>query len=276
MASAVDYLGPILERKRRENARRLTHRGLRPSARLAATPDDDRERQAVARLRRAPGSSLRVIAEIKLRSPSAGVIRAYEAGVVTQIAREYAQAGAAAVSVLCDGPGFGGSPLDLRRAARAVGVPLLFKEFVLHPIQIALARELGAHMVLLIVRALERSSLGALVDEVLRQGMAPVVEAADERELELALETRATIIGVNARDLRSFQVDPDKARRALELVPDGRIAVHMSGITSADELVRASGSRADAVLVGEALMRAPSGGTPSRPFGQKPNGTRVS
>jgi indole-3-glycerol phosphate synthase len=260
MASAVDYLGPILERKRRENARRLTHRGLRPSARLAATPDDDRERQAVARLRRAPGSSLRVIAEIKLRSPSAGVIRAYEAGVVTQIAREYAQAGAAAVSVLCDGPGFGGSPLDLRRAAGAVGVPLLFKEFVLHPIQIALARELGAHMVLLIVRALERSSLGALVDEVLRQGMAPVVEAADERELELALETRATIIGVNARDLRSFQVDPDKARRALELVPDGRIAVHMSGITSADELVRASGSRADAVLVGEALMRAPSPG----------------
>lgn len=260
MTSTVDYLGPILERKRRENARRLEHRGLHPIGRFAAKTEDDRGPQASAALRRTPGSAVRVIAEVKLKSPSAGVIRAHEPGVVTQIVRDYAQAGASAVSVLCDRQGFGGSPLDLRRAARVVAVPLLFKEFVLDPIQIALAREVGAHMVLLIVRALEGPSLGALVDEVLRQGMAPVVEAADERELELALGTRASIVGVNARDLRTFQVDPEKARRAIERVPQDRIAVHMSGITSAQELARVSRSRADAVLVGEALMRAGSPG----------------
>jgi indole-3-glycerol phosphate synthase len=142
-----------------------------------------------------------------------------------------------------------------------VRVPILFKEFVLDPQQISLARAVGAHMVLLLVRALDRSSLRAMVAEVMRQGMAPVVEAADEDELETALGTVATIVGVNARDLRTFQVDAERAQRILAGVPADRIAVHMSGIKTGRDLanVNAQG-RADAVLVGESLMRAEAPG----------------
>jgi indole-3-glycerol phosphate synthase len=259
MSGAVDYLGPILERKRRENARRAAHAAL-VTPRLPESGAADRGAEAIERLRRGPGQPLRVIAEIKLRSPSAGIIRAREPGLVAAFAREYADAGAAAVSVLCDGPGFGGTVLDLRRAAREVKVPLLFKEFVLAAPQVALAREVGAHMVLLIVRALEQSALETLVDAVLAHGMAPVVEAADEAELERALRTRATIVGVNARDLRTFSVDPERARRAFASVPGDRIVVHMSGITSAAQFAQAASSRADAVLIGEALMRSAAPG----------------
>jgi indole-3-glycerol phosphate synthase len=263
MSSGVDYLEAILARKRVENARRSRH--ARPwqgyAGRLVASDARlDRGASALIRLRRARGDALRVIAEIKLRSPSAGMLRARTPGAVQAIALDYMHAGAAAISVLCDGPGFAGSALDLRRVAATARVPLLFKEFVLDPIQVTLARAVGAHMVLLIVRALEPGELNALVEEVLRQGMAPVVEAADEAEVERALATRAAIIGVNARDLRTFRVDPERARRALERIPAERIAVHMSGIASADDLARVSGSRADAVLIGEALMRAPSPG----------------
>jgi indole-3-glycerol phosphate synthase len=179
---------------------------------------------------------------------------------VQAVAREYVQGGAAAVSVLCDGPGFGGSPLDLRRAAGAISAPLLFKEFVLDPIQVSLARSVGAHMVLLLVRALDPRALADLVDDVIRQRMAPLVEAADEDELEIALATRATLVGVNARDLRTFRVDPERARRAIARIPSGRVAVHMSGVVSSDDLRAVAASRADAVLIGEALMRAPAPG----------------
>jgi indole-3-glycerol phosphate synthase len=252
-----DFLGPILARKRREVARR--HRHARPvPARADAT--GDRGRIAVERLRRNGAVVPRVIAEIKLRSPSAGAIRPRSAGLIQTIAREYEQGGAAAVSVLCDGPGFGGCALDLRRAAAAISAPLLFKEFVLDPIQVTLAQAAGAHMVLLLVRALGTRDLNELVEEVLLKGMAPVVEAADEDELEAALGTRATLIGVNARDLRTFRVDPERARSAIARVPPERVAIHMSGVVSADDLRAVAASRADAVLIGEALMRAPRPG----------------
>jgi len=256
---APDYLGPILARKRVEVVRRLAHARLASTSR-ALPPFLDRAGAAVARLRRAGSQLPRVIAEIKLRSPSAGTIRVRAPGELTAVAQQYEAAGAAAVSVLCDGRGFGGSPLDLRRIRGAVGVPLLFKEFVLDPIQVGLARTIGADMVLLIVRALPERALCRLCDEVLAHGMAPVVEAADETELEVALRTSATIIGLNARDLRTFRVDPERAKRAIERIPSERVAVHMSGITSGDALAELSNSRADAVLVGEALMRAPSPG----------------
>ena len=177
-----------------------------------------------------------------------------------RIARDYVTAGASAVSVLCDGAGFGGTPLDVRRVVQAVQAPVLFKEFVLDPIQIALARALGAHMVLLLVRALGPESLQALVLETLRLGMAPVVEAADPDELGLALATGATIIGINARDLRTFRVDAEAAARVIALIPEGRIAVHMSGVGSAEDLARVAAGRADAVLIGGALMQAPEPG----------------
>jgi indole-3-glycerol phosphate synthase len=256
---APDYLGPILARKRVEVARRIAHAKLASTSR-AEPPFADRARDAVARLRRAGSRLPRVIAEIKSRSPSAGTIRVRTPGGLAIVAHQYEAAGATAVSVLCDGPGFGGSPLDLRRIRAAVGVPLLFKEFVLDPIQVELARTIGADMVLLIVRALSERALCSLCDEVLAHGMAPVVEAADETEVESALRTSANIIGVNARDLRTFRVDPQRARRAIERIPSERVAVHMSGITSGEALAELGGSRADAVLVGEALMRAQNPG----------------
>lgn len=251
---AIDVLASIVERKRVEVARRRRHlhwRGERVELEVV-----DRALGAYAALARGTSSLPRVIAEIKHRSPSAGVIRSRVAGGVAGLARAYESGGAAAVSVLCDGPGFGGTPLDVRRAAGAVNVPLLFKEFVLDECQVALARECGASMVLLLVRVLEPMRLAELVDAVHRCGMAPVVEAADDRELAVALGTAARIIGVNARDLRNFHVDGAAAQGLVETIPPDRIAVYMSGVRSAGDLRALAAGRADAVLVGEGLMRA--------------------
>ena len=249
----MDYLTPILDRKRRELARRQRHRS--PTLGAAAL-DDDRALLAVRALRRPAGDAPRVIAEIKRSSPSRGELRARQHGDIELLAREYVAGGAAAVSVLCDRPGFDGSPLDLRRAARAVAVPLLFKEFVLDELQIRLARALGAHMVLLIVRALSPERLIALTEATIAAGMAPVVEAANAREVATALATRACIVGVNARDLETFSVDTSAARGPLASIPADRIAVHMSGVRTRADFMAVGSGRADAVLIGESLMCA--------------------
>ncbi len=197
-----------------------------------------------------------MIAEVKFASPSAGAIRTRDVGDAARIGAAFRSAGASAVSVLADGPGFSGSALTVRQVARAVDGPVLFKEFVLDPIQIDVARIVGATMVLLLVRALETKELVALVDYALAQGLAPVVEAADAEEVATALATDARIIGVNARDLRTFQVDLTAAEAHLGLVPPDRIAVFMSGVRDRESFARVSAGRADAVLIGEALMRA--------------------
>jgi indole-3-glycerol phosphate synthase len=253
---AADFLGRILERKRREVARR----GRRASA---VAPDDDgadRSARAVAALRRPRAEAPRVVAELKLESPSRGVLRVRVPGEIARIARSYEAAGAAAVSVLADGPGFGGTPLDVRRVSRAVSVPVLFKEFVLDERQVELARAMGASLVLLLVRALEPSALARLVTAVRGRGMAPLVEAASPDELARALDTGAEIVGVNARDLATFEVDEARALEALEAVPADRVAVYMSGIAGPEDLARVARGRADAALVGEGLMRAPDPG----------------
>lgn len=253
----ADYLAEIVTRKRRELSRRhRRHRYLAPA--LAAVPRDaSRGRRAVDVLRRAPGDAPRVIAEVKFRSPSAGLIRARRAGDVVAIARSYVRGGAAAVSVLADGPGFGGSLLDVRRVARAVDAPVLFKEFVLDPVQVELARAAGASLVLLLVRVLEQTELLELVAAVREAGMEPVVEAASAEELERAVDSGATVVGVNARDLRTFRVDVEAAGRILAATPDDRVAVFMSGVHDRMGFQRVADGRADAVLVGEGLMRAP-------------------
>ena len=242
----LDYLTPILDRKRREVARRMRH-----SHPPLTAADGTRAEFACAALRRPQGGPPRIIAEIKRKSPSAGELRVRARGDVPRLARAYVAGGAAAISVLCDGPGFAGSPLDLRRAAGAVAVPLLFKEFVLDEVQVAIAANTGAHMVLLIVRALTPKRLVELCDAILAAGMAPVVEAASESEVALALKTRATIIGVNARNLQTFRVDP-----ALAAIPHDRVAVHMSGVHTPADFRLIGRGRADAVLIGECLMRA--------------------
>jgi indole-3-glycerol phosphate synthase len=267
--AGVDYLVPILERKRIEVERRRRHAAanLQPSA-ADIRPASSSERsaspsvpagaaRAIAALRRVPGELPRVIAEIKRRSPSAGEIRGRERGDVAALAGAYVAGGAAAISVLCDGPGFGGSALDVRRAARAVRVPILFKEFVLDEVQLDVAQAVGASMALLIVRALSKERLHALVRASHERGLAPVVEAANPEELSRALDTDAEIVGVNARDLRTFKVDKSAALSALANVPPERIAVHMSGVHGALDLRDVASGRADAVLIGESLMRAP-------------------
>ena len=250
---SADHLSRILERKARECERRRRHRGLFDPARCV-DDGEDRGQAALAALRRAQG--VRVIAEVKFRSPSAGELRAWRAGEGVAIARGYVEGGASAISVLCDRRGFGGSVLEARRVARAVGVPVLFKEFVLDPLQIDLARAAGASMVLLLVRALEGETLRALVERCRERGLEPLVEAASEAEVERALETSARVIGVNARDLSSFEVDAGLAGRAIQKIPPSRVAVYMSGVSSREELERVADGRADAVLIGSGLMRA--------------------
>jgi len=248
----TDFLTPILERKARENVRRARH--TRASA--AAPDTTGRAELAYRALQRRAGEKPRIIAEIKRASPSAGPIRPYVRGDIAWLAEEYVRGGAAAVSVLCDRKGFGGSVLDLRRAAHAISAPLLFKEFVLDDQQVQLARRAGAHMVLLIVRALPQQRLYAMCEAVHAAGLAPVVEAANAAEVELALRTNARIVGVNARDLSTFKVDPRVAHEALRMIPEDRIAVHMSGVRTRDDFREIANGRADALLVGESLMRA--------------------
>jgi indole-3-glycerol phosphate synthase len=255
--SQVDHLARIVARKRGEVARRV--RRASTFVRLAEASPLPRT-GAVEALRRPVGGPPRVIAEIKLRSPSAGEIRPRQLGEIGRIAAGYQGGGAAAVSVLCDGPGFGGTPLDVRRAVKSCSAPVLFKEFVLDAVQVDAARALGASYVLLLVRVLSDRELARLIHEIRARGMEPIVEAADAEELSRALATEAAIIGVNARDLRSFDVDPGRAGALVDRIPSARVAVFMSGVRSREDYARVAATRADAVLIGEGLMRAPDPG----------------
>ncbi len=250
----TDYLSAILERKRRENERRRRHvAAMRPITRV---PDPNRGDRGVAALRRTPGRPPSVLAEIKFRSPSAGVIRPRAAGDACRIARKYENAGASVISVLADGPGFGGSPLLVRHVAEAVRLPVLFKGFVLDPVQVDLAFDVGSSLVLLLVRALDDDELRSLFDAIRALGMEAVVEAANADEVGRAVALGASIIGVNARDLSTFRVDMTAAAECVAGIPQDRVAVFMSGVSSEGDFREVARGRADAVLIGEGLMRA--------------------
>jgi len=249
-----DYLSSILARKQLENSRRRRHaQAMRPVERM---PELERSARGLRALRRAPGQPPSVIAEIKFRSPSAGELRHRSPGEGVRVARSYERGGASVVSVLADGPGFGGSPLLVRRVAQAVSLPVLYKEFVLDPIQVDLAYDVGSSLVLLLARALEDPELHTLVQRVRALGMEPVVEASDADEVDRAVAAGSTVVGVNARDLATFRVDLDAARTCVERIPTECIAVFMSGVRSADDFCEVARGRADAVLIGEGLMRA--------------------
>jgi indole-3-glycerol phosphate synthase len=249
----TDYLSAILARKRRENSRRRRH--VAAMRAVERSPQPERSERGIHALRRASGQPPSVIAEVKFRSPSAGEIRPWSPGEGVRVAQAYERGGASVVSVLADGPGFGGSPLLVRRVAQTVSVPVLYKGFVLDPIQVDLAYDVGASLVLLLVRALEDSDLRALIQHTRSLGMEPVVEAAGSGEVDRAAAAGATIIGVNARDLSTFLVDKDAARASVERIPPECVAVFMSGVCSADDFRYVAQGRADAVLIGEALMR---------------------
>jgi indole-3-glycerol phosphate synthase len=200
-----------------------------------------------------------LIAEVKRRSPSAGVIR--EDLDPGERAALYAGRGAAAISVLTDGPFFGGSLEDLRSAADRVSAPLLRKDFILDELQVVEARAAGASAVLLIVRALSSTRLGELLACAREWELDSLVEVHTARELETALEVGAALVGVNSRDLDSFQIDTAAAWEMLAQVPADRVAVAESGMATAADVERAAAAGADAVLVGTALSASSDPGS---------------
>jgi indole-3-glycerol phosphate synthase len=196
-----------------------------------------------------------VIAEVKRRSPSSGSIR--EDLDTAERAALYAGHGAVAISVLTDGPYFGGSIDDLKRAVERVRLPVLRKDFILDEVQILEARAAGAAAVLLIVRALG-ARLDALLSSARRQGLDALVEVHTQEELGLALNSGATIIGVNSRDLDTFAVDVASAWKIVSRVPPDCIAVAESGMADVRDVEEAAAAGADAVLIGTALSAAAS------------------
>jgi indole-3-glycerol phosphate synthase len=202
------------------------------------------------------------IAEVKRRSPSAGWIR--EGAEAPEIARLYEGAGAAALSVLTDGPFFGGSLADLTAARGAVRLPVLRKDFIVDPYQIVEARAAGADAILLIVAALGDADLAALLAEARRVGLDALVETHDASEIDRALAVGATVIGVNHRDLATFKMDMTLAARLRPRVPSDCVVVAESGIRTAEDVRRMRSAGVDAILVGENLMRAPDPGSALR------------
>lgn len=199
-----------------------------------------------------PGLSL--IAEFKRRSPSAGEIGG--AAGVADVVRGYEAGGAAALSILTEERYFGGSLDDLRSARAASSLPILRKDFVVDPYQLAEAAVHGADAVLLIVAALKSKKLAKLFEEAKALDLDCLVEVHDEPELERALDIGAEVIGINNRNLRDLTVDPDRTRELITDVPAGKTVVSESGYSSNDEFDELERIGVDAVLVGEALMRA--------------------
>jgi indole-3-glycerol phosphate synthase len=245
----MSLLDDILASKRRE-VTALRAQGRRGSDR---TPID-----AVGALRRDEGGALRLIAEVKLRSPSAGVLsRALPPG---ERALAYAEAGAAMVSVLSDEKYFDGSWGHVAAARERLdgagyGVAVLAKDYVLDERQIEEARDRGADAILLIARIVGPAELARLAGFARDVGVEPLVEVVDEKELEFAVAAEARIIGVNARDLDTLVMDSARAMRVCAAIPADVVAVHLSGLREPADVSRIALGRADAALVGEALMR---------------------
>lgn len=200
------------------------------------------------------GPTVRVIAEIKRRSPSRG--RIDDSLVAGTRARAYARGGAAALSVLTEETRFGGSLADLSEVRLAVSLPLLRKDFITDEVQLLEARVHGASAVLLIARALAPARLEALAAAAAACGLECLVEVRDEGELARALRVPGAVIGVNNRDLETLVVDPTVGTRLLPLVPADRMAVYESGVQGVADVERAAAAGADAVLVGSLLSAA--------------------
>jgi indole-3-glycerol phosphate synthase len=253
-------LQEILEHKQREIAEakhRYPEDELRERAQIAPPARD-----FAAALRRGGDERPRVIAEVKRASPSAGTIRAdADPGA---IAVEYEAAGAAAISVLTDRRFFDGDLLHLVAVRSRVGVPVLRKDFIIDSYQIVEARAAGADAILLIAAALEDDDLVALHNEASKLGLHVLVEVHDASEAERAVIAGAKIIGVNHRDLRTMKMDMSLFARLRPALPDTSITVAESGIRTADDVRRLAEAGADAILVGERLMREPSPGAALR------------
>jgi indole-3-glycerol phosphate synthase len=244
-----ERLDALVEATRRRLDDRKRERSLADLER--ALPAEALDRPFAEALSR-PGTS--VIAEYKRRSPSAGEIRA--GARVADVVRAYERGGAAAVSVLTEEDHFGGSLDDLRSAREATDLPILRKDFTIDPYQVYEAKAYGADAILLVVGALSDSSLGSLHGIARQLELDAIVEVHDEEELERALEIDADVIGINNRDLADFTVDLGVTYELLTDVPAGKTVVSESGIHTRADVEELERVGVDAVLVGEALMRA--------------------
>jgi indole-3-glycerol phosphate synthase len=202
-----------------------------------------------------------VIAEVKRASPSAGAISDREPGAQ---ARAYASAGAAAISVLTEPAHFHGSLADLRAARMACDLPVLRKDFLIHPSDLIESRATGADAVLLIAACLSANELVAMLGAARDLGLGALVETHSDDDLDKALATDAEVVGVNARDLETLDVDVERALAHLRRIPTGRLSVMESGIATRDHVRAAVDAGASAILVGEALMRADDPGAKLR------------
>jgi indole-3-glycerol phosphate synthase len=258
MSPARDVLAEILAHKREELE--AAKRAVPPAAMRARAEARARD-EAPRGFRRAlvEGPAPRVVAELKRRSPSRGLIRPDFDAV--GCAKAYADAGAAAISVLTDARYFGGDLALLEAVRASVAVPLLRKDFLLDPYQVDEARAFGADAVLLIVRALAPETLGALRERAAGLGLDVLVEVHDEAEVEAALAAGADLVGVNNRDLATFATDLAVSERlAPRLAAHGVTVVAESGIFTHADVRRLEAAGAHAVLVGESLMREPDVG----------------
>jgi indole-3-glycerol phosphate synthase len=258
MNGGRDVLAEILAHKREEVA--AARRALAPAAMRERAEARARE-EATRGFRRAllEAPAPRVVAELKRRSPSKGLIRPDFDAI--GCAKAYADAGAAAISVLTDARYFGGELALLEAVRASVPVPILRKDFVIDPYQVDEARAHGADAVLLIVRALETEVLRALRERALALGLDALVEVHDEAEVERALAAGADLVGVNNRDLATFATDLGVTERLAPLLTArGVVVVGESGIFTHADVRRLEAAGAHAVLVGESLMREPDVG----------------
>jgi indole-3-glycerol phosphate synthase len=253
MGETPDILRKIMHRKAEEVAARAAHR---PIGELRAALSDAPPLRGFADtlVSSVEAGRAAVIAEIKKASPSKGVLRANFRPA--EIAASYARGGAACLSVLTDVDFFQGSDAYLREAREACGLPVIRKDFVFDPYQVVEARVIGADCILLIVACLTDARLAELSDLAGELGMDVLVEVHDGAELERALRVPGRLIGINNRDLRTFEVSLETTLDLLHGIPPGRLLVTESGIHTRADVARMRQAGINAFLVGEAFMRA--------------------
>lgn len=245
----MTVLDSILDGVRADIAAResvIDFAAVKAAAKLAPAPLD-----AAAALRE---DGIGVIAEVKRASPSKGALA--DIGDPAVLARAYEQGGARVISVLTEERRFRGSLADLDAVRAAVSIPVLRKDFIVGPYQIHEARAHGADVILLIVAALEQDALTSLLDRTESLGMTALVEVHTEAEADRALEAGASVIGINARNLKTLEIDRDSFGRIAPGLPSEIIRVAESGVRGTADLLAYAGAGADAVLVGEGLVTA--------------------
>lgn len=250
--SQSDILIKILQRKAEENDERCQKISMDDLTRLADAADKPRGFIQNMRNKIAAGEAA-VIAEIKKASPSKGVMR--ENFIPADIAKSYADNGAACLSILTDEDFFQGCTDYLIEARAACDLPVIRKDFIIDPYQVLEARAMGADCILLIVAALDDASLHGLLAQANQLGMDVLMEVHDEEEMRRALETNCELIGVNNRNLRTFETSLDTTLRMLPMVPNDRLLVTESGIHTADDVKMMRENQVNAFLVGEAFMK---------------------